>query len=173
MMRAITTIKNQPNRLSSRHAIIALLDIGGATGREIAEATNYTEAHVSLIRNTPMFEALREEKRKELHAKIIDRTSSDIMAGDPVENSLKALAQDAVNKYKELLDGAESEYVVKSVADSILDRSGYKPHTTGTKVRIEVTEKMADRFERVMGMSDEPTNNVRETTVSIEEEVSS
>jgi hypothetical protein len=63
----------------------------------------------------------------------------------------------AVKKYEALLEG-KSEFVQKSTADSILDRSGYKAKTDKTIVSVEVTEKMADRFERVL------TRSVKHTT---------
>lgn len=171
-MKAINTLAVQPDKLSSRHEIVALLDIGGATGKQISEATNYTEGYISIIRNTPMYQEMKEKKKLELHAQTIDKQSTALATGDPVENALKELAMSAVTKYKDLMQ-ADSEHVQKSVADSILDRTGYKPHTASTKLSVEVTEKMADRFERALNLGDtnEPTDNVRKTTLSITKEV--
>ena len=117
----------------------------------------------------------------ELQDKIIDKKSSSIAEGDPIEKRLKDLASKAVDTYENILSNVKgSESVKKVTADSILDRAGYKSHTEKMKVSIEVTEKMASRFEEVLGYNsnrtgdngDKSSLNDRETTVSVKAEMS-
>ena len=86
-------------------------------------------------------------------AKVITKKADKVVTGDPVENRIKDLALRAVGVYCEILDNGTSERNRLSAADSVLDRAGYKPHTEKTSVSVEITEKMADRFERVLGQA--------------------
>ena len=83
----------------------------------------------------------------------------------------------AVRTYEEILNYGKSEAVKKVAADSILDRAGYKAHTEKTKVSVEITEKMAKRFEEVLSYKGISNNgkfseNDHETKVSIKTEMS-
>jgi len=151
-LKAISTIDLQPDKMSSKIQLIIAMDIAGFSGNSISEATGLCVSRVSIIRNSPMYMQERERKWNDLSSQVIDKKSGLIAAGDPVEARLKKLAMVAVEKYAVLLDG-KSEFVQKSTADSILDRSGYKAKTDKTIVSVEVTEKMADRFERVLTRS--------------------
>ena len=191
-MKAISTVNAQPDRITSKIKLLIMMDIAGATGNQMSEHSGITPARVSVIRNSPLFMLERDRRMKELTAQIIDKKSSSIAEGDPVETKLKALAMSAVETYETLLKTGNSESVKKVTADSILDRAGYKAHTEKMKVSIEVTEKMASRFEEVLAYNtvkgetprvsahipkpgDEnarPRKNDRETKVSIKAEMS-
>ena len=127
-----------------------LMDIAGATGGEIATAVGYTQSWVSTIKGSPMYKQQLEQKWCEMKDKVIDKKSDSVVAGDPVEIKMKAMAMKAVDEYQRLLEESRSDMVKKSTADAILDRAGYKPHTEKTKVTVEVTEKMSARFEKVL-----------------------
>jgi len=161
----------QPQNMTSRIQLIIMMDISGYTNNDIAKAIGLSVPRVSVIRNSPMYKQQREVKWGELSAKVVDKASDKVVAGDPVENKIKGLALEAVGKYEDLLGGAKSEFVRKAVADAILDRAGYRPHTDRTVVSIEVTEKMANRFERVLGY--ESAEDARTPKIRVKTEVSS
>jgi hypothetical protein len=140
----------QPDKMSSRIQIIIAMDIAGYSGGSIAKETGLTENRVSIIRNSPLFIEARDAQRSKLTSQIIEKQSDKIVAGDPVEQKLKSLALSAVNKQEALMNNANSEFVQKACSDSILDRAGYKARTDKNIVSVEITEKMADRFERVL-----------------------
>jgi hypothetical protein len=167
-LKSINSINLEPDRLSSKMHVIISMDIAGYTGNQISEAIGMTPGRVSIIRNSPLFTQERDRKREELHAQVISKKSDKIVAGDPVEIEIKNLAMRAVQTYDTLLSGSKSDMVKKATADAILDRAGYKAHADKTIVSVEVTEKMADRFERVLGRSlDEPRKDVGATKISI------
>jgi len=192
-MKAISTINAQPDRMTSKIHLMVLMDIAGNTGNQMSQDLGITPARVSVIRNSPMFTDERSRKMVELQDKTIDKKSTSLSEGDPVEVKLKKLAMSAVETYEKLLKTGNSESVKKVTADSILDRAGYKAHTEKMKVSIEVTEKMANRFEEVLaydthkeetprvsalerdirrGLDAGPSKNDRETTVSVKTEMS-
>lgn len=140
----------EPDKMSSRIQIIIALDIAGYNGNQISENVGLTPGRVSIIRNSPMYLQERERKWEELQRQVVEKKSDKIVAGDPVENEIKGLALKAVGVYAKIIESGKSEFAQKAAADSILDRAGYKPHTDKTVLSVEVTEKMADRFERVL-----------------------
>ncbi|MBU2052493.1 hypothetical protein KKH13_04790 [Patescibacteria group bacterium] len=160
--------------------LIILMDIAGYTGNAISAELGMTPSRISIIRNAPIYTEAKRIKEAELSSKVIEKRSNSIAAGDPIEARLKLLAVDAVEKYAVLLKGANSEFVQKSTADSILDRAGYKARSDKTIISVEITEKMATRFEKVLSravMTEQeddvrPSQNERETTISIKKTVS-
>lgn len=170
-MKSISTIESQPSKMNSKMKIMIMMDIGGASGIDISRAVGLTEPRVSVIRNSPMFIDQKEVAWQELSSRIIDKTSDKVVAGDPVELKIKDLAIKAVEEYEHLLESSESDVVRKSTADAVLDRAGYKAFTEKTKVSVEVTEKMADRFEEALKYEHSP--NARKTKIKITQEMSS
>jgi hypothetical protein len=166
-LKSLKTIELQPDKMSSKIQLIIAMDIAGYTGNQIAEAVDLCVSRVSIIRNSPLYKQERDNQWTKLQSEVINKKTDKIVAGDPVENRIKDLAMAAVGKYEGLLTGAKSEFVQKATADSILDRAGYKAKTDKTVVSVEVTEKMADRFERVLGRSAEGSVT-RTTTVTKE-----
>jgi len=149
-LKSINSLNLEPDKLSSKIDLIISMDIAGYTGNSIANAIGMTAGRVSVIRNSPLFQQERNRRREQLRAEVIDKRSTEIAHGDPVEAKLKSLAMAAVQKQEELLHNAKSEFVQKAASDSILDRAGYKAKTDKTIVSVEVTERMADRFEKVL-----------------------
>lgn len=158
-------------KMTSRINLMLLMDVAGATGGEIAEAVGYTQSWVSTIRHSPMYAQQREQKWAEMKNKVLEKKSDSVVAGDPVEIKMKELAVSAVREYENLLAESNSDMVRKSTADAILDRAGYKPHTEKTKVTVEVTEKMANRFEKVLNY-DEPNKNAGQAKIRVTQEMS-
>ena len=169
-LKSIVTIKQQPEKMNSHIQLIIALDIAGYNGNEIAKNIGYTPGRISIIRNSPLYQEARSTKWADLQTKVLDKKSDCIVAGDPVETKIKSLALSAVQEQADLLKGAESEFVRNSVANSLLDRAGYKPYTERTKISVEVTEKMADRFEMVL--SNGFSKDAGKTTVRVTKEMS-
>lgn len=140
----------EPVRMSSRIQLVIALDIAGYNGNQISENVGLTPARVSIIRNSPLYLQERAQRWAELQKQVVGKKTDKIVAGDPIENKIKDLALQAVGVYEVLIKSGKSELVRKTAADSILDRAGYRAHTDRTVVSVEVTEKMADRFERVL-----------------------
>ena len=87
---------------------------------------------------------------------------------------VKALAVDAINTQEELMKHGGSEFVKANIADKILDRAGYNTPKDKVILSVEVTEKMANRFERVFKYDrNKDAGDARTSTIRIEKEVSS
>ena len=170
--KAPSTIHAQPRQLNTRINDILLLDLAGATTNEIAEKLDYEVSRVSLIKTSPLYMQRITEERALLASRVIEKKSDKIVT-DTVQARLKGLASRAVDEYENLLEDGKSEVVRKTVADEILDRAGYKAAGEKTSVVVQLTEKMADRFERVMGLPDGHSKPERGTTISIKKEMSS
>lgn len=149
-LKADSSLALEPERMSSKIQLIIALDIAGYNGNQISENVDLTPARVSIIRNSPLYLQERQRRWEELQGQVIGKKTDKIVAGDPVENRIKDLALRAVGVYEKLIDNGKSEFAQKQAADSILDRAGYKAHTDKTVLSVEVTERMADRFERVL-----------------------
>jgi len=149
-LKAKSSLALEPERMSSKIQLIIALDIAGYNGNQISANVGLTPARVSIIRNSPMYLQERERRWSELQEQVIGKKTDAIVAGDPVENKIKDLALRAVGVYERLIDSGKSEFAQKQAADSILDRAGYKAHTDKTVLSVEVTERMADRFEKVL-----------------------
>jgi hypothetical protein len=171
VLKAESSVNAQPKRYSSRINMIAAMDVAGSTGNEIAAALGYTPARVSVIRTSPMYQQVVEQERSKLLVQVVNKKSTQVVE-DSVDARLKQMASRAVDTYSDLLDNARSEIVKKTVADEILDRSGHKSRSDQSKIVVQLTEKMADRFERVMGMSDGIIQSERRTDITITKEMS-
>lgn len=169
-MRAISTLEHQPDNMSSKIQIMIALDIAGYNGNEISENVGLCPTRVSQIRTSPMYKEAREIKWKELQDKVVEKKASEIVSGDPVEQKIKSLALEAVQTYETLLREGSTDFVKKSTSDAILDRAGYKAKSEKQVVTVEVTDKMAERFERVLG--NESPKNARTSKVKFTQEVS-
>ena len=169
-LKSLNTIKMQPQRVDSRMELIMCLDIAGKSGRDIAEHLKLGETRISIIRNSPLYLSRIVEKKDEMRGLFMEKQTDQMTSGDPIEEALKDAALDAANKKIHLMTDGSSEFIQSAAAGDILDRAGYKSHTEKTKVTVEVTEKMADRFERAL--SYEHSDNDRKTKIRITEEVS-
>lgn len=160
------TIAAQPKDVgTSKVQLIMAYDLCGWQGNRIAAEVGMTPPRVSIIRNTPLYQQQLAKRKEELHQQVLAEKSGKIVAGDPVEQLLKERALDALQKKLGLMENAQSEFVQSSAASDILDRAGYGPKQKTTRRVIEVTDKMADRFERVLARAPQ-------TRVTITEEES-
>lgn len=164
----------EPERMTSKIQLIIALDICGYTGNQIAEQLGMTPGRISIIRQSPLFTQERNAQRERLTAEVLGKQSDKIVAGDPVENKIKDLALKAVGIHKEIMENGKGEMARITSANSILDRAGYRAKTDRTIVSVEVTEKMANRFERVLQRSVDGTRkDVGDTKVTVTKTVSS
>ncbi len=155
--KAKTTIDQQPKRLTPRIHNIILLDIAGKGTNDISAAIGLSASRISIIKSAPFYKSRLEAERILLRDKVLEKHSDNIV-GDPVETKLKGLALAAVEQYEDLLKDGLSEHIRKGVADQILDRTGHKAQVEKTKISVEVTSKMADRFERALIHNESPEN---------------
>jgi hypothetical protein len=169
-LKSLNTIKMQPDKTSSKMEVILCMDLAGRTGKAIAQELGLGECRVSIIRNSPLYISRLAELRKEMEDQYMDKQTDRLTSGDPVEEALKEAAITAANKKIDLMRNSGNEFVASAAAGDILDRAGYKSHTEKTKVTVEVTDKMADRFERALGY--EPDNDVGKTKIRVTQEVS-
>jgi len=140
----------QPKHFSGIIQLIIGYDLCGWKVNKIAEAVKLTPSRVSVIINSPLYKGQREDRRKEFMEQLVDKKTDEIVAGDPIEHRIKQLATKAIEVKGILLENSGSDFVRNSVASDLLDRAGYKPEVKKTITSIEVTEKMAGRFERIL-----------------------
>lgn len=149
-LKSLNTIHLQPEKMSSRIELIMCLDLAGKSGVDIAKLAGIGQVRVSIIRNSPLYINRLEDKRKELEGQFMDKQTDVMTSGDPVEEVLKSAALEAARKKIDLMANSGNEFVQAAAAGDILDRAGYKSHTEKTKVTVEVTDKMANRFENAL-----------------------
>lgn len=99
-------------RLNNTHGIIALMYAAGWKQRRIAEALGYNENRISVICNSPLFQAEAKRLQREL-------ASSTIME---VVDRIALETGRSLDTIIELRDHAENESVRKDCAFGILDR---------------------------------------------------
>lgn len=170
-LKSLNTIKAQPQNVDNRMEAIMCMDLAGKSGKAIATAVELGECRISIIRNSPLYLSRIEGLRAELEARYMDKQTDVLTSGDPVEVALKSAAVTAANKKIDLMRNSPNEFVASAAAGDILDRAGYRSHTEKTKVTVEVTEKMANRFEKALRY--EPSDNDGSTKIRITKEMSS
>jgi hypothetical protein len=152
---------------------ILMYDLAGWSQADLCKELGYTQSWISTIQNCPMYTGLRKDRLAQLQSKVIEGVAEKVLSGDPVKEKIRALAIDAINTQEILMHESQSDQVRASVADKILDRAGYNSGKEKTVLTVEVTEKMASRFERVL--SNDRTKhdgNARTATYRIEKEMS-
>lgn len=149
-LKALSTISVQPNQMNSKIELIALLDIAGRKGNDIANFMGLTPARVSIIRNSPMYLDHVAREREKLKGEFHDKQSTKLVTGDPVTNLLKEHALLAAKTKISLMENGRSEFVRLAASGDILDRAGYKAREDKTIMSVTITDKMSDRFEKAL-----------------------
>ena len=167
-MKTIKTIEGQPDKMNSRIRRMILLDIRGVSGKAMAEDLGITENRISIIRNTPFYREEKERTFQSMQDKTLEKQSDDIAYGDPVEQELKNNALSAAKEKVRLMKEATNDFVRSSAAGDILDRAGYKAHSEKSKLEVIVTEKMSERFEKVLSRK-EPERRIQVAVTQSEE----
>ena len=167
-MKSLKTIATQPKNLdTSRIDAIMCMDIAGKSGNDIAAELGMQPTRISVIRHTPLYMQQRDEMRAKLREQFSDKQTDRLVSGDPVEQVLKDAALAAAKVKIDLMQNSRSEFVKSSAAGDVLDRAGYKAHQDKTIVSVQITEKMADRFERAITYTRKSNTTVTQPTQPI------
>ena len=153
---------------------IMAFDLAGWKQVDMSATLGMTTVAINRIINSPAYKLQRDVKTEEMKDRVVSGTVEKALAGDPVRERIKALAVDAINTQEELMKHGGSEFVKANIADKILDRAGYNTPKDKVILSVEVTEKMANRFERVFKYDrNKDAGDARTSTIRIEKEVSS
>lgn len=118
-----------PSKLSERHRYIAWLELGGATGNEIAAALGLTASWVSTVRNSPLYKMMLEDLRERVSDASIEEVKAKLI-GEAMKN---------VNVLIDVRDGADAAQS-RLAANDLLDRTPgmSKIHKTETDETLRV-----------------------------------
>ena len=168
-MKSLKVISQEPKKVSNRIELIMCLDLAGKKGNDIAAALGLTAARVSIIRNSPLYQQEISSRRTALQAEFRNKQTDKMVMEDPVELALKGAALNAANKKIDLMTNGKSEFVQLAAAGDILDRAGYKAHQEKTKLTVELTDKVANRFEEALRQS---ASSDRQSRITLTQETS-
>jgi hypothetical protein len=149
-MKSLNTIAMQPEKMSNKIEVIMCMDLAGKRNCDIARELGMTDARISIIRNSPLYSREIESRREALMSEYRDKQTDRLVTGDPVTTALKEAALEAARVKIEVMKDGKSEFARLAASGDILDRAGYKAHQEKTRVSIEITDKMADRFEKAL-----------------------
>lgn len=148
-LKTMKTIAAQPQYMTNKIDVIMCMDLAGKGTGDIARELGMTDARISIIKHSPMYQERVVAERNKLKEMYREKQTDRLTSGDPVKELLKGAALAAAHKKIELMEG-KSEFVQLAAAGDVLDRAGYKSHEEKTRVTVEVTEKMSDRFEAAL-----------------------
>jgi hypothetical protein len=151
-LKALSSISMQPEKMSNRIEAIMCMDLAGKGTGDIARELGMTASRISVIKGSPMYQSAIVLERDRLKEVYREKQTDRLISGDPVEQVLKDSALEAARCKVELMNNGKSEFVRLAASGDILDRAGYKAHQDKTKVTVEITEKMASRFENALAM---------------------
>lgn len=149
-LKSLKTISQQPMEMSNRIEAIMCMDLAGKGTNDIAQSLDMSVSRISIIKGSPLYKTEMETRREKLLEKFRDKQTDKLVKEDPVEVILKDAAIAAAKKKIELMKDGKSEFVQLAAAGDILDRAGYKSHQEKTRVSVELTDKMAARFEKAL-----------------------
>lgn len=149
-LKSLKTIALQPEKMSNRIEAIMCMDLTGKGTGEIADALGMSVSRISIIKNSPMYAQEIATRRSALLETFREKQADRLVNGDPVEQALKDAALNAAKKKIDLMENGKSEFVQAAAAGDILDRAGYKAFQEKTRVSVEITEKMGERFEAAL-----------------------
>ena len=149
-LKSLKTIALQPMEMNNRIEVIMCMDLAGKGTGDIARALDMCDSRISIIKGSPLYRQEMESRREKLLEKFRDKQTDKLTSGDPVEEALKGAALNAARKKIELMDNGKSEFVQLAAAGDILDRAGYRSHQEKTKISVEITDKMSERFESAL-----------------------
>ncbi|MGH8596627.1 MAG: hypothetical protein ACREXT_08215 [Gammaproteobacteria bacterium] len=101
-----------PDKLGSRHFLMALMHAAGFRNVDIARQLGYTESRVSIIINSPLFQA----QVRDLQGELRDATLGDAMA------TIEREAGNSVRVLVDIRDAGENGNVRRLAANDLLDR---------------------------------------------------
>lgn len=131
-----------PDALNSRHYEIAALDAAGYTNVEIARITSSNANRISIVKQSPLYQALLSLERKKLQD----------CRRDSVVGRMEELTDLAFTAKRDCLEQRENLSVANAAADSVLDRVLPKvKEDVGERVlHVKLSVDEATRLRRVM-----------------------
>lgn len=169
-LKALSTIAMQPKVETPRINAIICMDLAGKGTGDIARELGLTVGRVSIIKGSPLYKDARDRELARLKDMYRDKQTDRLISGDPVEEALKDAALEAARTKIELMHNGKSEFVKLAASGDILDRAGYRAHQEKTRVSVEISDKIADRFERALagaGPEGAPSTVVRVTSEAV------
>ena len=132
----------QPEKFTSRHALLCDLHLIGKTNNEIAEQLGYDVARVSVLLGTPQAHLYIQRRRDAIANSMPD-----------IYTTMECYALEAVNELvREMREGAPKDAVKQRASFGILDRLGYSPIQKHMKPNqgIPLSEEHVGKMERVL-----------------------
>jgi vacuolar-type H+-ATPase subunit H len=141
-----SSINAQPKNMNRTiiHQILER-DVAGWKAGDIAKDVGLTASRLSVITSSPMYDAMRRERLKELGERVMEKVSDAIADADKLLEDSRA---EAAGVLVEVMRNGKSEAVRASIAERIVDRGKEKG---GVNVVVQINEKLADRLDKVMG----------------------
>lgn len=136
--------------------MIMAYDLCGLRQSDICDRVQMTQSRVSVIMNSPLYKKVRNDRMKALMSQVEDKKSSQIV-NDPIQAIIDEGALKGAKWKLEALDQEKNSFVRNAIATDFLDRKGYVSEKKKSRISIEVTEKMADRFAKVLAMNEGET----------------
>lgn len=133
-----------PDKWTSRHRYVVMLELCGLKNNEIAAATGYSESRISIILSDPRAEV----DRTELAGGVADKVTD-------VGLKLQLHAHEALDELVDLMRDAPDDRVRQTSAIAILDRAGYSKYQGVQKDSVELGEEAAARLERSIATIEE------------------
>lgn len=129
-----------PDALSERHKIIAEMESAGATDVEIAHRIGISASRISIIRTSPLYQALVLDLSKERRSK----STFDIA------KAIDDLAPRALGRLAELIDQDENLGVALGATNAIMDRVSPKKtiNEVDQTVRVRLSLEQVDAMRR-------------------------
>ena len=148
--KAASTINAQPKDMHRTiiHQILER-DVAGWKMKDIALDVQLTQSRLSVITRSPMYDAMRRARLKELGREVQEKVSTHIA---DVESVLSEAKLEAAETMIDLMRNAKSDAVRATISEHIVDRG--KEKKDGTTVVVQITERIADRFEKVFKYDD-------------------
>lgn len=170
-LKALSTIHQQPVRMTPRVKNIIYLDLAGRTNNDIAEMTGLTPARVSTIKNCPMYTQQRKVISAELERQVVEKQSDKVVHGDPVERVFEDRKVQLAQKLVDIALDSESDAVSARACVDGLGYVGYKPRTHTSVTSVEISAEMQENWDRVMS-NDKYSKAERVRKVRIKTEMS-
>lgn len=147
-LKSISTIEQQPSRITSRMVMIMLLDIAGKRNKDIAEVLGLTATRVSTIMNCPMYKEGRQQEWDKLKASVITKQSSNIV-GDALKEKAREAALDILDGIIGIAKDSDNTFARITAGKEVFKRGGFDEDKK-RGVTIEISEKYAERWDRVL-----------------------
>jgi hypothetical protein len=146
---SMSTINQQPKKMTPRILTVMMMDLAGRKSGDIAKELGVTREAVTAIKASPMYKRRRAEEQDRLKESFVDKQADRLMF-DPVAKFYREHALDAAKEHVNIMNDGRSEFARLQAADRVVENSGYKATMQSSTPEIKLEEKFAIRFEKVM-----------------------